>query len=162
MKISSVDGFQGGEKKFIILSNVRSNEGNNIGFLKDYRRLNVSITRAINGMIIIGNAKCLYHEQSVWKNFINYYQRNHLIYTYNLVEDQEKKEQAKKYNIDDLVEVIVGNEDDINLIEQPFIYGEEEKEINQDLINNFECFENNYAEENINYLKKKREKNKKK
>ena len=162
LKISSVDGFQGGEKKFIILNNVRSNEGNNIGFLKDYRRLNVSITRAINGMIVIGNAKCLYHEQSVWKNFINYYQRNHLIYTYNLVEDEEKKEQAKKYNIDDLIEVIVGNEDDINLIEQPFIYGEEEKEINQDLINNFECFENNYAEENINYLKKKREKNKKK
>lgn len=74
LKISSVDGFQGREKDFIILSNVRSNENDQIGFLKDFRRLNVSITRAKYGLIIIGNAKCLYHNQCVWKNLINYYQ----------------------------------------------------------------------------------------
>ena len=73
MKISSVDGFQGGERDFIILSNVRSNKNNQIGFLKDFRRLNVSITRAKYGMIIIGNINCLYHNKSIWKNFINYY-----------------------------------------------------------------------------------------
>ena len=42
------------EKDFIILSNVRSNQQKNIGFLKDLRRLNVSITRARHGLIIIG------------------------------------------------------------------------------------------------------------
>ena len=73
VKISSVDGFQGGERDFIILSNVRSNKNNQIGFLKDFRRLNVSITRAKYGMIIIGNINCLYHNKSIWKNFINYY-----------------------------------------------------------------------------------------
>ena len=73
VKISSVDGFQGGERDFIILSDVRSNKNNQIGFLKDFRRLNVSITRAKYGMIIIGNINCLYHNKSIWTNFINYY-----------------------------------------------------------------------------------------
>ena len=164
LKISSVDGFQGGEKKFIILSNVRSNKENNIGFLKDFRRLNVSITRAIFGMIIIGNAECLYQEESVWKNFINYYQRNKLIYSPYIYDKEEEKEKGEKYNIDELEKVIIGNDEDINLIEEPFIYGkyEEQKKINEDLLNNFECLENNYAEENINYLRKKQEKKNKK
>ena len=164
LKISSVDGFQGGEKKFIILSNVRSNKENNIGFLKDFRRLNVSITRAIFGMIIIGNAECLYQEESVWKNFINYYQRNKLIYSPYIYDKEEEKEKGEKYNIDELEKVIIGNDEDINLIEEPFIYDkyEEQKKINEDLLNNFECLENNYAEENINYLRKKQEKKNKK
>jgi regulator of nonsense transcripts 1 len=87
LKIASVDSFQGGEKKFIILSNVRSNKENNIGFLQDYRRLNVSITRAIYGMVIIGNAKCLYKEQTVWRNFITsfllFYQNFLVNYLFN-------------------------------------------------------------------------------
>lgn len=39
---------------------MRSNEGPGIGFLKDPRRMNVTITRAKYGMIVIGNAKVLY------------------------------------------------------------------------------------------------------
>lgn len=159
LKIASVDSFQGGEKKFIILSNVRSNKENNIGFLQDYRRLNVSITRAIYGMVIIGNAKCLYKEQTVWRNFINYYQRNHLIYTPKIKEGNDGE---KEFDINDLKEVTIGNEEDINLVEESFVYGKEEdyKEINEDLIDNFECSNNNYGQWNKKYLNEKNNKKK--
>ena len=59
IKVSSIDGFQGGEREIIILSFVRSNVKEEIGFLKDSRRLNVALTRAKKKMILIGNSKTL-------------------------------------------------------------------------------------------------------
>ena len=46
IEIGTVDGFQRREKEMIIISLVRSNEENQIGFLADLRRLNVALTRA--------------------------------------------------------------------------------------------------------------------
>lgn len=51
---------------------MRSNEGPGIGFLKDPRRLNVTITRAKYGMIVLGNAKVLYQDP-LWNNLLNYF-----------------------------------------------------------------------------------------
>lgn len=56
IRISTIDSFQGQEKETIILSLVRSNEDGDIGFLKDYRRMNVAITRAKEQLIVIGDS----------------------------------------------------------------------------------------------------------
>lgn len=70
-EISTVDGFQGREKEVIIISNVRSNENSDIGFLEDYRRLNVSITRSKRKLIIIGDSETL-KENVYYKNLIEH------------------------------------------------------------------------------------------
>ena len=56
LRISTIDSFQGQEKENILLSLVRSNDEGIIGFLKDYRRMNVALTRAKEQLFIIGDS----------------------------------------------------------------------------------------------------------
>ena len=56
IRISTIDSFQGQEKENIIVSLVRSNDDGDIGFLKDYRRMNVAITRAKEKLFVIGDS----------------------------------------------------------------------------------------------------------
>lgn len=57
--VGTVDSFQGQETDIVIFSAVRSNDLNELGFLRDSRRLCVAITRARKGLILIGNQSCL-------------------------------------------------------------------------------------------------------
>ncbi|WP_297506472.1 IGHMBP2 family helicase [Thermococcus sp.] len=59
VEVKTVDGYQGREKEGIVLSFVRSNERGELGFLKDLRRLNVSLTRAKRKLILIGDSSTL-------------------------------------------------------------------------------------------------------
>lgn len=46
IRVSTVDGFQGEENEIILLSLVRSNSNNSIGFLKTSNRVCVGLSRA--------------------------------------------------------------------------------------------------------------------
>jgi superfamily I DNA and/or RNA helicase len=59
LEIDSVDGFQGREKEAVVISLVRSNPENEIGFLGDVRRMNVALTRARRKLVVIGDSATL-------------------------------------------------------------------------------------------------------
>ena len=66
-RVSSVDNFQGEENDVILLSLVRNNEDDKIGFLKTNNRVCVALSRARKGLYIMGNSKMLSKESPLWK-----------------------------------------------------------------------------------------------
>jgi senataxin len=85
--ITTVDSFQGQEKDIMILSCVRapsegaastdtatnnnsSSNNHTLGFVSDWRRLNVAVTRAKFSMWIVGHAKTLQGHSDDWSQLI--------------------------------------------------------------------------------------------
>jgi superfamily I DNA and/or RNA helicase len=84
LTIDSIDGFQGQERDIILLSLVRSNTKNEIGFLADTRRMNVALTRAKRKLIVVGDSATL-SAHPFYHAYIDYVEANgcyHSIYEY--------------------------------------------------------------------------------
>lgn len=71
ISINTIDAFQGQERDIIYISLVRSNEKQQIGFLSDYRRMNVAMTRAKKKLIIIGDSATI-GSHSFYADFLEY------------------------------------------------------------------------------------------
>ena len=81
IEINTVDSFQGQERDIVLFSTVRSNDKNkilnveknkeSIGFLKDFRRMNVALSRAKLGCFVIGNSQ-KFITDSYWEKLINF------------------------------------------------------------------------------------------
>ncbi len=59
LTIRTVDGFQGQEADAVYISLVRSNGKGELGFLRDYRRMNVALTRARKLLVVVGDSATL-------------------------------------------------------------------------------------------------------
>ena len=84
IEVDTVDGFQGREKEAIVISLVRSNTEGEIGFLSDYRRINVALTRARRKLIVLGDSATLAHH-AFYQRLLDYLQANdayHSIWEY--------------------------------------------------------------------------------
>ena len=72
IKVQTIDNYQGDENKYIIISLVRSNEENSIGFLREMNRRCVAQSRAKCGMYFVGNRNTLCGAKaSCWSKFIS-------------------------------------------------------------------------------------------
>ena len=77
VEVHTVDGYQGREKEVIIFSCVRSNSDGIVGFLSDARRLNVALTRAKRGLIVIGDPDTLRNDET-WASWLDYIRSRNL------------------------------------------------------------------------------------
>ncbi len=75
IEVDTVDAFQGREKDVIYISMVRSNAKSEIGFLKDYRRMNVAVTRARKKLVIVGDSATIGND-SFYSTMLDYFQES--------------------------------------------------------------------------------------
>ncbi|KAF2902956.1 hypothetical protein ILUMI_03225 [Ignelater luminosus] len=66
VRITVLDNYQGEESRIILLSLVRNNEDNKIGFLKIENRVCVALSRAKEGFYMMGNIELLSQNSEIW------------------------------------------------------------------------------------------------
>ena len=76
--LTCVDNYQGEENEIIVASLTRSNKEGNIGFMSSPERLNVLLSRARRGLIIIGNSETFLKSRGgkeIWTKFFDMIKR---------------------------------------------------------------------------------------
>ncbi|MDE5418460.1 AAA domain-containing protein [Labilibaculum sp. DW002] len=92
IEINTVDKFQGAERDILIYDIVRSSKGkSNIGFLDDYRRINVALSRVKRLLIIVGDSNYI-----IKRATLNQYSKFGDFKLQNIVKDL--REQGLIYN----------------------------------------------------------------
>lgn len=71
LSVNTIDGFQGQERDVVYISLVRSNSKGDIGFLSDYRRMNVAMTRARKKLVVIGDSATIGND-GFYNDFLDY------------------------------------------------------------------------------------------
>ena len=70
VKLTVVDNYQGEENDIILLSLVRSNNEDSIGFLSIENRVCVALSRAKKGFYVIGNFELLQRRSKLWNEVV--------------------------------------------------------------------------------------------
>ncbi|MDR2145798.1 MAG: AAA family ATPase [Tannerella sp.] len=133
--IRTIDGFQGQERDIIAISLVRSNRNARIGFLADYRRINVAMTRARKKLLIIGDSSTL-RKDPFYESLFLYVQKNGSVTTLSdsgfngrldeIIADvrkklsKERKPKVTDIPVEDKVQIDSSehNENDLSPVEQ--------------------------------------------
>lgn len=71
VRVAILDSYQGEEASIILLSLVRSNKNNDIGFLSMENRISVLLSRAKHGFFICGNIDCFANASRNWRQIKN-------------------------------------------------------------------------------------------
>ncbi|CAG2194424.1 NFX1-type zinc finger-containing protein 1 [Mytilus edulis] len=71
VRIDTVDNFQGEENEIVLLSLVRSNREQNIGYLSSDNRVCVALSRAKKGFYAIGNFELLKNRSELWNKIVS-------------------------------------------------------------------------------------------
>ena len=70
VRVTAVDNYQGEENDIILLSLVRSNDQEKIGFVGIENRICVSLSRAKHGMFVIGNMEFMAKHSVIWERIL--------------------------------------------------------------------------------------------
>ncbi|CAD8155116.1 unnamed protein product [Paramecium octaurelia] len=73
VKVQTVDNYQGEENDIVIISLVRNNNKNNLGYIKIDNRINVALSRARLGLYVFGNFDFIFNSSAIgsaWQKII--------------------------------------------------------------------------------------------
>eukprot|EP00929_Paragymnodinium_shiwhaense_P010582 TRINITY_DN11534_c0_g2_i7.p1 TRINITY_DN11534_c0_g2~~TRINITY_DN11534_c0_g2_i7.p1 ORF type:complete len:1008 (-),score=307.70 TRINITY_DN11534_c0_g2_i7:199-3222(-) len=86
-RINTVDSFQGQEADAVLIPLVRSNDRGVVGFLSDYRRLNVAVTRARKHVMIIGDAATICSDDTLGSLYDYACEKGRVVFVHQLLDE---------------------------------------------------------------------------